>query len=231
MNFKIQSNSSVYDSLRTTVIKGRTISEGKMESFPNMEKENLPMKILLVTGKCLRELYLSLSGSSVIINCKSHSLLAFTRLTKEFRLHAILLLAPLRDGEGPLFYCIDRSQAGFTQYLSNFSPSSGKKCLQAQSYILTHFFKVKKKLLLKDYFYIWFIHLLDLTWIFIPCSIACWVWGSSITFQSIILLLSRIQLIGHLNNLFNHCSCQKNINYSSLLIINNCIQQKIIWHY
>jgi len=113
MNFKIQSNSSVYDSLRTTVIKDRTTSEGKMESFPNVENENLPMKIVLVTGKCLRELCLSLSGSSVIINCKSHYLLAFTRLTKEFRLHVIVLLASLRDGEGPLLYCIDRRQAGF----------------------------------------------------------------------------------------------------------------------
>ena len=83
MNFKIQSNSSVYDSLRTTVIKDRTTSEGKMECFANVENENLPMKILLVTGKCLRELCLNLSGSSVIINYKSHYLLALTRLTKD----------------------------------------------------------------------------------------------------------------------------------------------------
>ena len=113
MNFKIQSNSSVYDSLRTTVIKDRTTSEGKMECFAKVENENLPMKILLVTGKCLRELCLNLSGSSVIINYKSHYLLALTRLTKEFRLHAILLLASLHHGEGPLLYRIDRSQAGF----------------------------------------------------------------------------------------------------------------------
>lgn len=50
MNFKIQSNSTVYESLRTAVIKDRTTSEGKMESVPNVENENLPMKIVLVTG-------------------------------------------------------------------------------------------------------------------------------------------------------------------------------------
>ena len=93
--------------------KLRKLSEGKMECFANVENENLPMKILLVTGKCLRELCLNLSGSSVIINYKSHYLLALTRLTKEFRLHAILLLASLHHGEGPLLYRIDRSQAGF----------------------------------------------------------------------------------------------------------------------
>lgn len=109
-----------YASLRTTVIKDETISEGKMDIFPNMEKENLPMKIPLVTGKCLRELCLSLSGSTVIINYKSYYLLAFPRPTKEFRLYVILFLALLHDGEGPLLYCIGRSQAGFMQYPSTF---------------------------------------------------------------------------------------------------------------
>ena len=136
-----------YDSLRTTVIKDETISEGKMDIFPNMEKENLPMKIPLLTGKCLRELCLSLSGSSVIINYKSYYLLAFPRPTKEFTLYVILFLALLHDGEGPLLYCIGRSQAGFMQYLSTFY-FLGKKVFTGTKLYSNSLFKIKKKLIL-----------------------------------------------------------------------------------
>lgn len=50
MNFKIHSNSKVYDSLTTIVIKEGIVSEGKMDIFLDMEKEikNLPMEIPLM---------------------------------------------------------------------------------------------------------------------------------------------------------------------------------------